>query len=77
LQVVGAGSAARLGIANARTSSGAAIKPATVIFFMNVTPLVYFGSEHRIVNRFLTNAIAAQGLGRMGRMLMTLMTKRV
>ena len=77
LQVVGAGSAARLGIANANTSSGAAIRPATVIFFMMFTPLVYFWSEPRIVNRFLTNAIGGHGLGPTGKMLMTLMTKGV
>jgi hypothetical protein len=45
LQVVGAASAARLGIASAQTSSGAAIRPATVIFFMKFTPLVYFGPK--------------------------------
>jgi hypothetical protein len=40
LQVVLAGSAARLGIANAKTNTGAASRPATVIFFMNVHSLV-------------------------------------
>jgi len=37
LQVVGAGSAATLGIANANTSNGSAIRPATVMFFMNTS----------------------------------------
>jgi hypothetical protein len=37
LQVVVAASAARLGIANAKTSRGVAIRPAIVMFFMNVS----------------------------------------
>jgi len=43
LQVVGAGSAARLGIAKANINKGTAIRLATVIFFMNVNSLVWFG----------------------------------
>jgi hypothetical protein len=77
LQVVGAGSAARLGIASANTSIGAAIRAATVIFFMEIHSPVYFGSERRIVNRFSTNAIGRQGFGPMGKTLMTSMTNRV
>ena len=57
LQVVGAGSAATLGIANANTSSGAATRPAIVIFFMNSLPWLV-RAENLIVNRFLANAIA-------------------
>src|SRR5580698_4628132 len=40
LQVVGAGSAAMLGIANTHASKGAAKRPATVIFFMKIHSLV-------------------------------------
>jgi hypothetical protein len=50
LQVVGAGSAAGLGIAHANASKGAAMRPATVIFFMKVHSLVLF-DRSRIVNR--------------------------
>jgi hypothetical protein len=57
LQVVGTGSAAKLGIASANASKGAATKPATVKFLMIVTPLVYFGSGTLIVNRLASNAI--------------------
>jgi hypothetical protein len=48
LHVVGAGSAARLGIANANTSKGAAMRPATVMFFMNVHSLVWFRFPDRL-----------------------------
>ena len=40
LHVVGAGSAAKLGTANASINKGAATRAATVIFFMNVHSLV-------------------------------------
>jgi hypothetical protein len=40
LHVVGAGSAARLGMAKANISKGAAMSPVTVMFFMNVHSLV-------------------------------------
>jgi hypothetical protein len=43
LHVVGAGSAAKLGTANASINKGAATRAATVIFFMNVHSLVYSG----------------------------------
>lgn len=76
LHVVGAGSAAMLGIANANTNSGAATRPAIVIFFMNSLPWLV-RAERSIVNRFIANAIALQGLGPMGKILMTLMTKPV
>jgi hypothetical protein len=38
LQVVGAGSSAQLGRANANTINGAAIKLAIVVFFISLTP---------------------------------------
>jgi hypothetical protein len=76
LQAVGAGSAATLGIANANANSGPATRPAIVIFFMNSLPWLV-RAERTIVNRFIVNAIALQGLGPMGRILMTSMTKRV
>jgi hypothetical protein len=40
LQVVGAGSAAKLGIAKVNASNGAAMNPAAAIFFMKVHSLV-------------------------------------
>ena len=43
LHVVGAGSAAKLGTANASINKGAATRAATVIFFMKVHSLVYSG----------------------------------
>jgi hypothetical protein len=58
LQLVAAVSAARLGIAKTNSNSGAATRPATVIFFMNLHSLVLFRSEALIVNRFLTDAIS-------------------
>jgi hypothetical protein len=42
LHVVGAGSAARLGVPQANATNDAAMKPATLIFFMKVHSLVLF-----------------------------------
>jgi hypothetical protein len=72
LHVVGAGSAAKLGTANASINKGAATRAATVIFFMNVHSLVYlFRSAAKSVIRFLADGIAAQGAGRIGNMPVT------
>jgi len=62
LHVVGAGSAAMVGIANASISKGVATRAATVVFFMIVHALIWFDCR-RIVNRFLKKAMGAQCAG--------------
>ena len=77
LQVVLGAAAARLGIANAQTNRGAAIRAAIVVFFINFHSLVLVRVRMADCKPNLANAIAPQCLSFSGNMLTTSMTKRV
>jgi hypothetical protein len=74
LHVVAAVSAAAAGKDNAKIINGAAIRPATVLFFI-LAPL--FDSGQAIVNRLSRHALTLQRGGRSGTMLMTSIKNRV